>query len=88
MGIQPGNLISSVGDLLDHLQEQDVVTFTGSATTGRMLRSHKNIVDKSVPFTMEADSLNCSILGTDVEPDSVEFDLYIKTGCTDFIASG
>ncbi|OMH25537.1 phenylacetic acid degradation bifunctional protein PaaZ [Motiliproteus sp. MSK22-1] len=68
----------SVGDLLDHLNEQDVVTFTGSASTGQKLRSHPNIVTHSIPFTMEADSLNCSILGRQVEPGSPEFDLYIK----------
>lgn len=68
----------SVGNLLDLLNEQDVVTFTGSASTGQKLRSHPNIVANSIPFTMEADSLNCSILGETVEPDSPEFDIYIK----------
>lgn len=68
----------SVGNLLDLLNEQDVVTFTGSAATGQKLRSHPNIVANSIPFTMEADSLNCSILGASVEPGSAEFDLYIK----------
>lgn len=68
----------SVGDLLDYLQEQDVVTFTGSASTGRKLRAHTNIVNKSIPFTMEADSLNCSILAPDVTIESPEFNLYIK----------
>ncbi|NVK42360.1 MAG: phenylacetic acid degradation bifunctional protein PaaZ [Oceanospirillaceae bacterium] len=68
----------SVGNLLDLLDEQDVVTFTGSASTGQKLRTHPNIVAKSIPFTMEADSLNCSILGDTVEPGSPEFDLYVK----------
>ncbi|PXF31413.1 enoyl-CoA hydratase [Pokkaliibacter plantistimulans] len=68
----------STGDLLDHLMEQDVVTFTGSAATGQKLRSHPNILARSIPFTMEADSLNCSILGAGVEPGSAEFDLFIK----------
>ncbi|MBS98054.1 MAG: phenylacetic acid degradation bifunctional protein PaaZ [Oceanospirillaceae bacterium] len=67
-----------VGDLLDRLDEQDVVTFTGSASTGQKLRTHPNIVANSIPFTMEADSLNCSILGETVEPGSAEFDLFIK----------
>jgi len=71
-------ICGSVGDLLDHVDEQDVVTFTGSAATGRMLRSHKTIVEKSVPFTMEADSLNCSILAPDVTVEDPEFNLYIK----------
>ena len=68
----------SVGDILDHVNEQDIVTFTGSASTGQMLKSHPNIIAKSVPFTMEADSLNCCILAPDVTPESAEFDLYIK----------
>ncbi|MET1254266.1 phenylacetic acid degradation bifunctional protein PaaZ [Aliikangiella maris] len=71
-------ICGSVGDLLDHLTEQDVVTFTGSAATGQKLKAHPNIIAKSIPFTMEADSLNCSILAPDVTPDDVEFDLYIK----------
>lgn len=81
-GILPDGAIQlicgSVGDTLNRLNEQDVVTFTGSASTGQMLRSHPNIVAKSIPFTMEADSLNCSILGAGVEPGSPEFDLFIK----------
>ena len=71
-------ITGSVGDLLDHVEEQDVVTFTGSASTGQKLKAHPNIIAKSVPFTMEADSLNCCILGADVTPDHPEFDLYIK----------
>ncbi|MFT6916580.1 MAG: oxepin-CoA hydrolase/3-oxo-5,6-dehydrosuberyl-CoA semialdehyde dehydrogenase [Motiliproteus sp.] len=71
-------ICGGVGDLLDRLDEQDVVTFTGSATTGLKLRTHPNIVANSIPFTMEADSLNCSILGSAVEPGSPEFDLYVK----------
>lgn len=71
-------ICGSVGDILDHVNEQDVVTFTGSASTGRKLKAHPNIIAKSVPFTMEADSLNCCILAPDVTADSPEFDLYIK----------
>ncbi|MBL6749609.1 MAG: phenylacetic acid degradation bifunctional protein PaaZ [Nevskia sp.] len=67
-----------VGDLLDHVGCQDVVTFTGSAATGRRLRQHPAIVANAVRFTMEADSLNCSILGPDATPDSPEFELYVK----------
>ncbi len=66
------------GDLFDHLTSQDVVAFTGSAATGRRLKSHPNIVANSVPFNMEADSLNASILGPDVTPDMEEFGLFIK----------
>jgi len=66
------------GDMFDHLNEQDSVTFTGSASTGRMLKSHPNILANSIPFNMEADSLNCSILGANAGPGTPEFDLFIK----------
>ena len=68
----------SAGDLLDHVTSQDVVTFTGSAKTGLMLKSNPNILRESVPFTMEADSLNCIVLGDDVEPGMQEWDIFIK----------
>lgn len=68
----------SVGNLLDLVDGQDVVTFTGSASTGRMLRSGRAIVENSVRFTMEADSLNATVLGTDVTPDSPEFTLFVR----------
>ncbi|MET2831372.1 phenylacetic acid degradation bifunctional protein PaaZ [Mesorhizobium shangrilense] len=68
----------SVGDLLDHVDCQDVVTFTGSATTGRKLRTHPVIVENSVRFTMEADSLNAAILGADAVAGTEEFALFVK----------
>ncbi|MFB9225161.1 phenylacetic acid degradation bifunctional protein PaaZ [Paracoccus cavernae] len=68
----------SVGDMLSHVCEQDVVTFTGSATTGRMLKTLPAIVNNSVRFNMEADSLNASILGTDAVAGTPEFDLFVK----------
>lgn len=71
-------ICGSVGDLLNHLNEQDSVTFTGSASTGQMLRAHPNLIANSIPFNMEADSLNCSILGQTVSTDDPEFDLFIK----------
>lgn len=64
--------------MLDHVDERDVVTFTGSATTGMKLRSNANINRHSVPFNMEADSLNSCILGSHVEPGDPEFTLFIK----------
>ncbi|MBX2892005.1 MAG: phenylacetic acid degradation bifunctional protein PaaZ [Saprospiraceae bacterium] len=64
--------------ILDFVQSQDVVTFTGSADTGRKLRAHPAIIEHSVPFTMEADSLNAAILGEDAAPGTPEFDLFIK----------
>lgn len=68
----------SAGDMLDHTISQDVVTFTGSASTGLLLKSNKNILVQNVPFTMEADSLNCMILGDDVGPGMPEWDIFIK----------
>ena len=66
------------GDLLDHLGEQDLVAFTGSAATARTLRAHPAVVARSVRFNAEADSLNCSILGPDSGPGTPEFDLFVK----------
>jgi oxepin-CoA hydrolase / 3-oxo-5,6-dehydrosuberyl-CoA semialdehyde dehydrogenase len=68
----------SAGDLLDHLTEQDLVSFTGSAATARQLRAHPVVTGRSVRFNAEADSLNCSILGPDASPGSPEFDLYVS----------
>ena len=64
--------------ILDTVQSQDVVTFTGSAKVGRMLKNHPQLIEESVPFTMEADSLNASVLGLDAVPGTPEFDLFIK----------
>jgi oxepin-CoA hydrolase/3-oxo-5,6-dehydrosuberyl-CoA semialdehyde dehydrogenase len=66
------------GDLLDHLTSQDSVSFTGSAHTGQKLKAHPNILANNVRFNLEADSLNCSILGKDVTPEMEEFDLFVK----------
>jgi oxepin-CoA hydrolase/3-oxo-5,6-dehydrosuberyl-CoA semialdehyde dehydrogenase len=68
----------ATGDLLDHLGEQDLVSFTGSAATARQLRAHPTVVGRSVRFNAEADSLNCSVLGPDAVPGTPEFDLYVK----------
>jgi oxepin-CoA hydrolase/3-oxo-5,6-dehydrosuberyl-CoA semialdehyde dehydrogenase len=65
-------------NILDTVQSQDIVTFTGSASTGRLLKNHPQLIEESVPFTMEADSLNASILGEDAIPGTPEFDLFIK----------
>jgi oxepin-CoA hydrolase/3-oxo-5,6-dehydrosuberyl-CoA semialdehyde dehydrogenase len=71
-------LCGSAGDMLNHVTSQDVVTFTGSAHTGLMLKSHPTILAENVPFNMEADSLNAMVLGEDVEPGSAEWDIFIK----------
>ncbi len=71
-------ICGSAGDLLDHLNCQDSVAFTGSATTGLMLKSSRAILGNSVRFNQEADSLNFSMLGADAVPGTEEFDLFIK----------
>jgi oxepin-CoA hydrolase/3-oxo-5,6-dehydrosuberyl-CoA semialdehyde dehydrogenase len=71
-------ICGSAGDLLDHVTEQDVVAFTGSAATGQMLKEGQAVMQHSVRFNMEADSLNCSILGPDAKPGTEEFDIFIK----------
>jgi oxepin-CoA hydrolase / 3-oxo-5,6-dehydrosuberyl-CoA semialdehyde dehydrogenase len=71
-------ICGATGDLFSHLIEDDVVTFTGSASTAYKLKSDSNIIKRSIPFNTEADSLNCCILGESVEPDSPEFGLFIN----------
>jgi oxepin-CoA hydrolase / 3-oxo-5,6-dehydrosuberyl-CoA semialdehyde dehydrogenase len=64
--------------LINHAESCDVVTFTGSAETGRLLKSHETIISKSIPFNLEADSLNATVLGKYASPGTKEFDLFIK----------
>jgi oxepin-CoA hydrolase/3-oxo-5,6-dehydrosuberyl-CoA semialdehyde dehydrogenase len=71
-------LVGQGRGIIDHVTSQDVVTFTGSATTGKLLKTHPALVAHSVPFTMEADSLNAAVLGEDAVPGTPEFDLFIK----------
>jgi len=71
-------ICGSAHTILEGVESQDVVTFTGSANTGRMLKSHTRIINEAVPFNMEADSLNASILGEDAVPGTPEFDLFIS----------
>lgn len=71
-------LCGGAGDLLSHMGSQDVLAFTGGASTGRMLRSHENLVAKSVRVNVEADSLNASILGADVEPGSETWNMFLR----------
>ncbi len=81
-GLLPPGAISLVcgatDGLLDQLTGQDVVSFTGSASTARQLRQHPVVIDKAVRFTAEADSLNCAILGPDAVAGQPEFDLFIR----------
>ncbi len=74
-------ICGSANGILDYTMNQDVVTFTGSASTGKMLKSNKHLLEESVHFNMEADSLNCCVLGSDVTPSMPEFDIFIKEVC-------
>jgi oxepin-CoA hydrolase/3-oxo-5,6-dehydrosuberyl-CoA semialdehyde dehydrogenase len=76
-------IVGGVGDLLDHLTGQDVVSFTGSAHTALKLKSNPTIVSESVRFVAEQDSLNASLLGPDGAPGTPEFDLFIKEVATE-----
>jgi oxepin-CoA hydrolase/3-oxo-5,6-dehydrosuberyl-CoA semialdehyde dehydrogenase len=71
-------IVGGTGDLFERLEEPDVVTFTGSADTAMSLRSHPNVLRRSIPFNAEADSLNCAILAPDVSADDPEFELFVK----------
>ena len=71
-------ICGSAGDLLEHLGAQDSVAFTGSAATGRKLKALPSIVNNAVRFNLEADSLNCAILGPDARPGTEEFDIFLK----------
>jgi oxepin-CoA hydrolase/3-oxo-5,6-dehydrosuberyl-CoA semialdehyde dehydrogenase len=73
----------SAAGLLDHLTEQDLLGFTGSASTARQLRAHPNVVARAVRFNAEADSLNCSVLGPDAGPGSDEFGWYVRQVVTE-----
>ncbi|MFM6935045.1 MAG: phenylacetic acid degradation bifunctional protein PaaZ [Flavobacteriales bacterium] len=72
-------LICGLGrGILDHVDARDVVTFTGSASTGKILKGLPRISQESVPFNLEADSLNATILGKKAVPGTIEFDLFVK----------
>ena len=72
-------LVSGSGiGILDHVDSQDVVTFTGSASTGKMLKTLPSIIDNAVHFNMEADSLNAAVLAPDAAPGTADFDIFIK----------
>ncbi|HJV27995.1 MAG TPA: 3,4-dehydroadipyl-CoA semialdehyde dehydrogenase [Aromatoleum sp.] len=81
-GILPPGAISivcgSARELLDHVTECDLVSFTGSADTAARMRTHPNVVARSVRINVEADSVNSAILGPDAQPGTPEFDLAVK----------
>ena len=70
-------IVGSVGDLLDHLGGQDVLSFTGSLDTSLTLRNHPVVAKKAVRFVAERDSLNAAVLGSDAVPGTPEFDLFV-----------
>ncbi len=70
-------IVGGVGDLFDHLTGQDVVSFTGSASTASKLKNHPVVLRESVRFVAEQDSLNASVLGPDAAPGTPEFDLFV-----------
>ncbi len=76
-------IVGRTGDLLSRLGPQDVVSFTGSARTALALRSMPNIIENGTRFIAEQDSLNASIMGLDVTPESPEFDLFIREVTTE-----
>jgi oxepin-CoA hydrolase/3-oxo-5,6-dehydrosuberyl-CoA semialdehyde dehydrogenase len=76
-------IVGGVGDLFDHLTGQDVVSFTGSASTALKLRSHPVVQRESVKFVAEQDSLNASLLGPDAAPGTPEFDLFVNEVVTE-----
>jgi oxepin-CoA hydrolase/3-oxo-5,6-dehydrosuberyl-CoA semialdehyde dehydrogenase len=78
--LPPGSVqlvVGGVGDMLDRLGPQDVVSFTGSADTALHLRSNPNLMRHSVRFHAEQDSLNATVLGPDVKAGSAAFDAFI-----------
>jgi oxepin-CoA hydrolase/3-oxo-5,6-dehydrosuberyl-CoA semialdehyde dehydrogenase len=76
-------IVGGVGDLFDHFTGQDMVSFTGSASTALKLKSHPAVLRESVRFVAEQDSLNASLLGPDAAPGTPEFDLFVKEVATE-----
>ena len=71
-------ICGSARGIINNVETGDIVTFTGSALTGKILKANPRLIEKAVSFNMEADSLNCSVLGEDAVPGTAEFDLFIK----------
>lgn len=81
-GIFPPGALSVVcgssAGLMDALQPFDVVSFTGSAETAAVIRSHPAVTQRSVRVNIEADSINSAILLPDEATDSAAFELLAK----------
>ena len=71
-------ICGNLGDLFEHLTCQDVVSFTGSASTAQKLRSHPVVIANSVRFTSETDSINSCVLAPDAAPGEPEFDAFVR----------
>ncbi|HUR26928.1 MAG TPA: 3,4-dehydroadipyl-CoA semialdehyde dehydrogenase, partial [Planctomycetota bacterium] len=76
-------IAGSVGDLLDHLDSQDAIAFTGSSRTAALLRGHPNVVRNNVRINLEADSLNAAVLGPDVDSASETYALFLSNVALD-----
>lgn len=79
-------VVGPVRGFLDHLDARDAVGFTGSATTGRMLRRDDAVIDRGVTLTCEADSINAAILGPDAVAGTAEFDAFVASVVTEMTA--
>ncbi|WP_035824826.1 3,4-dehydroadipyl-CoA semialdehyde dehydrogenase, partial [Cupriavidus sp. SK-4] len=81
-GVLPAGALSVVcgssAGLLDQLQPFDVVSFTGSADTAAVIRSHPAIAQRSVRVNIEADSINSAVLLPQDGADTAAFDLLVK----------
>ncbi|KAA3614569.1 MAG: 3,4-dehydroadipyl-CoA semialdehyde dehydrogenase [Planctomycetota bacterium] len=76
-------ICGSTGDLLDRLEAQDCMAFTGSSGTGAKLKGNSNVVQRNVRVNIEADSLNAAVLGPDTDPDSESYDLFLQNVALD-----
>lgn len=76
----------SAHGFLDLLDARDAVGFTGSASTGRMLRRDDAVVVRGVSLTTEADSINAAVLGPDATAGTPEFDAFIASVVTELTA--
>jgi 3,4-dehydroadipyl-CoA semialdehyde dehydrogenase len=71
-------LCGSAGSLLAALTSDDVIAFTGSADTAARVRGHSNVVNKSVPVNIEADSINAAVLAPGSSPGSPIHDAFLR----------
>ena len=81
-GVLPAGALSVVcgssAGLMDALEPFDVVSFTGSADTAALIRSHAAVTQRSVRVNIEADSVNSALLLEGAAPGSEAFELLVK----------